>query len=548
MKRTQLFAKDLIFMTIMNKPQIFINQAGYAPNTDKKAYLPFKADSFTVEDENGNIVFSGIPSYFGFDEASGDEVYTADFSALNEQGRYRVKADEKSSALFEIGDVYKDVCRDTIRAFYYLRCGCGLDREHAGDYEHKPCHTGDAVLWEDHSVKKDVTGGWHDAGDYGRYVTAGAVALAHLLYAYKMFPDAYKNIRTNIPDSCEMPDLLTECKIELLWIMKMQNEQGGVYHKATTKGHAPFIMPEEDVSQMYLLPVSSMAAADTAAVLALASGIYREFDNSFADELQSCAKRSYSWLEANPDFIFINPPECTTGSYGERGDKDNRFWAASEMYALTGEEKYHNDIVRILDENIWLTGLGYGDTGGLGSLAYILSAQKKDDILLKKILNAYEHRANELASFSDNCGYGTALRPNEYCWGSNMNVFKAGMTFIIAAEFCGRKEFINYAIRQADYILGANPLGISYLSGTGEYCINFPHLRPAAADGIEKCHEGMISGGPNRYLSDPDASKHIPENTPPMKCFADVTECYSLNEITIYWNSPAVFLFGYLSK
>ncbi|MBQ8826775.1 MAG: glycoside hydrolase family 9 protein [Oscillospiraceae bacterium] len=535
-------------MTNINKPRIFLNQAGFAPNADKTAYLPFKADSFTVEDENGNTVFTGIPSFYGFDEASGDEVCTADFSSLKEKGRYRVRADGKCSAVFAVGDVYKDVCRDAMRAFYYLRCGCGLDRKHAGDYEHKPCHTADAVLWEDNSVSREVTGGWHDAGDYGRYVTAGAVALAHMLYAYKMFPDAYKSIRTNIPDSCEMPDLLTECRTELLWIMKMQNEQGGVYHKATTKGHAPFIMPEEDISQMYLLPVSSMATADTAAVLALASGIYKEFDSGFADKLKRCAERSYSWLEANPDFVFNNPPECTTGGYGERDDTDNRFWAASEMYALTGEEKYHSDIARLMESSFRLTGLGYGDTGGFGSLAYILSGQKKDEALQKKFLKAYEYRAKELAELSDSCGYGTALRLNEYCWGSNMIVLKAGMSFVIAAELCGKKEYIPYAVKQADYILGANALGISYLSGTGEYSINYPHLRPAAADGIEKCHEGMISGGPNSRPSDEDAVRLIPDGTPPMKCFADVTECYSLNEITIYWNSPAVFLFGYLSK
>lgn len=535
-------------MTNINKPQIFLNQAGYLPESKKAAYLPFKADKFTVETENGTAVLTGTTEFYGYDEISGDELYTADFTSLTEKGRYRIKADGKASALFETGNVYKDVCRDTMRAFYYLRCGCGLDRKHAGDYEHKPCHTADAVLWEDNSVKKEVTGGWHDAGDYGRYVTAGAVALAHMLYAYKMFPEAYKDIKTNIPDSCEMPDLLTECKVELLWIMKMQNGQGGVYHKATTKGHAPFIMPEDDPMQMYLLPVSSMATADTAAVLALASDVYREFDSDFADKLRSCAELSYNWLEANPDYLFNNPKECTTGGYGERDDRDNRFWAACEMYSLTGEQKYHDHIIKYLESDIWLSGLGYGDTGGFGSLAYILTKQRKDEALLKKFLRAYEYRAKELASYSDECGYKTALRENEYCWGSNMIVLKAGMSFIIAAELCGKKEYIPYAVKQADYILGANPLGISYLSGTGEYSINYPHLRPAAADGIEKCHEGMISGGPNRYRSDADASKLIPEGTPPAKCFADVTECYSLNEITIYWNSPAVFLFGYLSK
>ncbi len=528
-------------------PDIYVNQAGYITNSGKTAVIPFEAGDFTIETAEGTAVYSGKTVHFGLDEASGDDVYTADFSAVTEQGRYRIKAGGRYSAYFEINDsVYENVCRDTMRAFYYLRCGCGLDESHAGAYAHKPCHTEKAVLWEDNSASADVTGGWHDAGDYGRYVTAGAVALAHMLYAYKMFPSAYKNIRTNIPDSCEMPDILTECKVELLWIMKMQREDGGVYHKATTKGHAAFVMPEEDVSQMYILPVSSMATADTAAVCALAAGIYRKFDAGFAEKLEHCALKAYGWLKNNPDYLFDSPKECTTGGYGERDDRDNRFWAAAEFYALTGEKSYHDDMVCLLENEFSRTALGYGDVGGLGALACIISG--KDPELCEKFKEEYVSGAEELAEKSRSCGYGTALLPREYGWGSNMNVLKAGMTFVIAAELCGRTEFISYAVKQADYILGLNAMGISYLSGTGDYSINYPHYRPAAADGIEKCHEGMISGGPNGYPCDEDAVRLIKKGTPPMKCFADVTGCYSLNEITIYWNSPAVFLFGFLLK
>lgn len=529
------------------KPDIFLNQAGYNLNSVKTAYMPFSAEAFTVEDMDGNAVFTGKTEHFGYDEPSGDDVYTADFSSLCREGTFRVKADGKYSARFCIGNIYKDICRDTLRAFYYLRCGYGLDRKHAGEFEHPPCHTEKAVLWEDNSVTADVCGGWHDAGDYGRYVTAGAAALGHLLYAYRMFPQAFSDIRTNIPDSCDMPDLLTECKTELLWIMKMQNSEGGVYHKATTKGHAPFVMPQDDTAQMYILPVSSMATADAAAVCALASGIYKDFDKDFSEKLKACAEKAYGWLKNNPDYYFDPPKECTTGSYGERDDKDNRFWAAAEMYSLTGEKSYHDDMLEYLQYDFNLTALGYGDTAGFGTLSYILTEQEQDSELAEKFRQAYIGKAEYFKENSEKCGYGTALAPKEYYWGSNMNVLKAGMTFIIAAELCGRKDFISYAVKQADYISGANALGISFISGIGEYCINNPHLRPAAADGIEKCHEGMISGGPNKRPSDPDAVRLISEGTPPMKCYADVTECYSLNEITIYWNSPGVFLFGYLS-
>ena len=99
--------------------------------------------------------------------------------------------------------------------------------------------------------------------------------------------------------------------------------------------------------------------------------------------------------------------------------------------------------------------------------------------------------------------------------------------------------------RHLHYLLGANALGISYVTGVGEFRCNYPHLRPAFADRIEECIPGMVAGGPNRHLSDPFAKQIIPEGTAPMKCYADDTASYSLNEITIYWNSPAVFVLAY---
>ena len=528
---------------------IFVNQAGYRPEDKKTAAMPFPCDSFYVVNKDGEVVFSGNTTHYGADEFSGDDVYTGDFSALEQSGSYRIKAGEKSSALFEIrDDVYDSVLKSTMKAFYFLRCGDGLCEKHAGVYKHGECHTGKAVLWEDNNVSLDVTGGWHDAGDYGRYVTAGACALAHLLNAYLMFPKLEKLV-LDIPESGNgVPDILNECRIELEWILKMQRADGGVYHKATTKMHAPFVMPEDDKAQMYVFPVSSMATADTAAICALASRIYA-FDKEFSERLSKAAHLSYQWLENNPDFLgFKNPEGCNTGPYGEWEDKSNRFWAAAEMYVLTGKEKYHNDMKAQLENDFFLAGLGYGDVGGFGAVSYLRFAENKDERIAKRLADTFIYKARELAQTADNCGYGAAMKENDYHWGSNMDLLKHGMTFIIADYITGENKYRDYAARQADYLLGTNALGISYVTGTGEYRCNYPHLRPAYADGIEECIPGMVSGGPNRFPGDPDAKILIPEGTPPMKCFADDVGCYSLNEITIYWNSPAVFLFGYLCE
>ena len=526
---------------------IFVDQAGYCRDSVKKAVIPFECDSFAITDINGITRYSGKPVSAGYDEASGDNVWLADFSAFTETGSYCVKAGGKASAMFEIGDdAYGDVFAKTSKAFYYLRCGCGLDERYAGVWHHGRCHTGPAKLWDDRSVTLDVTGGWHDAGDYGRYVTAGACAAAHLLYAYKLFPEAFEKQKLGIPEN-GMPDILSEVRYELEWLLKMQDSEGGAYHKATTAMHAPFVMPEDDTEDMFVFPVSSMATADLAAVCALASGIYNVYDKAFAEKLLRTAEKSIGWLDRHQEFIgFANPEGCNTGGYGERDDHSNRFWAYSEMYALTGDLKYHDSLVSALKDDFPLTALGYGEVGGLGSLAYVLCKQGKDVHLEYRLKNMFRRHADEMKKRSDECGYGIAMEPDEDCWGSNMGLMTKAMIFAVTDVLFGDHTCREYALRHLHCLLGANALGICYVTGVGEFRCNYPHLRPAFADGIEECIPGMVAGGPNRYLSDPFAKSMIPEGTPPMKCYADDTACYSLNEITIYWNSPVVFTLAYI--
>ncbi len=532
------------------KDRIYITQSGFLPDGRKSAILPFPADSFSVKAADGLEVYRGNAERFGFDSLSGDTVYFADFSEFSEVGDYYIEANGARSEFFTIGgSVYAKPLELTSKAFYYLRCGCGLDEKHAGVYTHAPCHTSDAVLWEDRSVSISVSGGWHDAGDYGRYVTAGAVSVAHLLYALILYPNTMKKLSLNIPESGgHLPDILAECRYELDWLLKMQRGDGAVYHKLTTAGHAPFVMPEEDKAQLYVLPVSSMATADFAAVCALAARVFRSYDKEYSEKLLSAAAKTYSWLEANREFIpFENPEGCTTGGYGEWADTDNRFWAACEMYAATADEKFCNDIMRYAD--IPLTALGYGSVGGLGALAYLTcDHENRDNSFVSRLSAEFLENAELLKSTADSCGYGAAMDEKSYCWGSNMNLMKHGMIFAIADTVLGKPEYSEYAKLQAEVLLGRNALGISYITGIGGYRCNYPHLRPSSADGIEECIPGMVAGGPNRYPGDEAAKEAIPVGTPPMKCYADIEGAYSLNEITIYWNSPAVFVFAYLEE
>ena len=162
---------------------VHVNQVGYYPTEQKTAVLT-KGTSYELCDaRTGDVVFSGSLSPYRLDGASGDEASIADFSEFQAEGSYYIVNDEGGiSCRFEIKkDLYTVLQRDVLKAFYFQRCGCELEEQYAGIFKHKPCHTKPVMELEDKSVKRIINGGWHDAGDYGRYSTAAACALGHML-------------------------------------------------------------------------------------------------------------------------------------------------------------------------------------------------------------------------------------------------------------------------------------------------------------------------------------------------------------------------------
>ncbi len=545
----------------MNK--IFVNQVGFMPNAEKKAVLNFGAADFQVIDANGESVLKGEATHFGTDEISGEDTYIADFSAIKNQGMYKILAGDVSSASFFVGEnAFDKLMKDVCKCFYYLRCGHGLDKKYAGKYYHEPCHVSKATVYGEDVPAVDVCGGWHDAGDFGRYSTAGAVAVAHLLYAVRFFPKLLE-VEFDIPKvSCEkglLPDILAEVKVELDFLMKMQREDGSVWHKVTTFSHAPFIMPEDDKEELFLFNVSSLATADIAAVFALANTVYGAYDKEYAKLLLERSLKAYKWLESNNDAVlFKNAEGSNTGEYPENEDNSNRFWAAAALFEATGEKKYYQDalkqkpFIEAYDKgdafkeytgNIF-TCFGWADVAGLGALSLIL----KDEVseLYEFVKQALIEEANRLVKNSSENGFGLCMKKENFIWGSNMELLKYLMVLTVANKLEPKAEFVNTLTAGLNYLLGCNSMDVSYVTGNGEKAFKNPHLRPTFAAKLD-AWPGLVSGGPNTGLQD-ERAQELPKDTAPMKCYIDHVDCYSLNEITIYWNSPLVFVLAGLLK
>ncbi|QUL57275.1 glycoside hydrolase family 9 protein [Paenibacillus tritici] len=527
---------------------ITVNQAGYPSRGEKLAKFTGETSRYQVIDAaTGNVVYTGQTGTYVEDKSSGCRVHTGDFSALTSPGKYRIEgaAGERSAAFVIADKPYYELQQGLLKAFYYYRCGAQLDGEYAGAWGHKACHLAEGTVIGQPELKRDSSGGWHDAGDYGKYSGPGAKAVADLLLAWELYPAAFAGVHTLPESDGVMPDILLECRVELDWLFKMQETgSGGVYHKLTTQ-HFPGldVMPEEDTAELYFSPVSATATGDFAGVMAMAARIYQPFDEAYAARCLEAARTAWSWLTAHPHVPgFTNPPGITTGEYGDEVDSDERFWAAAELFRTTGDESYHSAARELAKLSFPKYSLGWGDMGGYGTLAYLLQGEAgTDPSLYAKLREGLLAEAARLLRQSREDGYRISLLEEDYIWGSNMLVMNNAMLLLMAEHVSGEPEYAACALDHLHYLLGRNVLGISYVSGFGEHAVRHPHHRPSVGDHVLDPVPGLVAGGPDRGLHDEYVREHL-QGKPAAQCYADHEDSYSTNEVTIYWNSPAVFV------
>lgn len=520
---------------------IITNQVGYKCDSKKTAVFR-NADNeskFSVVNADTNqVVYTGDLSDGINNTSAGETNKTGDFSSVTQPGKYYITCGNlDNSYTFEISDsVYSNLLDDSVRMLYLQRCGEAVTDS---DFGHPTCHTGMATVYGTND-KINVSGGWHDAGDYGRYIVPAAKTIADLLYAYEANPELYGD-NIGIPQSGNgTPDILDEARYELEWMMKMQRADGAVYHKVTCENFPGYVSPEKETAPLIVTPVSTTATADFCASMALAYEFYKDIDVNFANDCLERAERAWSFLEANPDLIFKNPEDITTGDYGDISDRDERYWAAAQLYRATGNSKYET----ALSEMYVLKGLDWSTVGDYGNLA-ILTAKNisKDSAIYTNAKDTIISQADSFVRISSNSPYGVAL--TKFNWGSNMTVANAGIILGAAYKATGDSSYLDAANAQLNYLLGTNPVGECFFTGYGTVSPENPHHRPSMTAG--KAMKGMLVGGVNQNLED-SAAKAYCQDLPNAKRYVDNAESYSTNEITIYWNSPLTYLVSLTSN
>ncbi|HEY2861517.1 MAG TPA: glycoside hydrolase family 9 protein [Terracidiphilus sp.] len=532
---------------------IALNQLGFRPKLAKRAAVVLEGArggsgaSFKVVDAaSGAVRHEGKLGSPALDAASGDTIAAADFTALTAPGKYRLEVCGKQSDTFSIGDdVYGAALRLTMRGYTGQRCGCNVDL--GNGYRHDACHMDGAYhATSGRSGKLANAGGWHDAGDYGRYVVNSGISTGTLLWAWELYPDAVRNLKLDIPESGgPIPDYLAEIRWNLNWMLSLQDTDGGLWHKQTSERFCGFIMPEKDTITSYVIGTgaepykSTGASADFAAVMAIASRCFRPFDAAFADRCLAAARKAWSWAIANPKVIFRNPKSISTGEYGDRNCDDEILWASAELFRTTGDADYEHAFLAGLPDMMAIDAATWGSVAPMAYWAYCL-AEKGSRFMKPGLMEATEEAAAMRIARAAQNGYGNTMRLNDYRWGSNSAAANDSLLLLMAHRFKANGAAVDAALANLHYLVGCNCHGVSWVTQLGHRPFLRPHHRPSAADGIDAPWPGLLSGGPNAYGGDAVANK-MPKQ-PPMKMWVDDERAYSMNEICLNWNAPLVFL------
>lgn len=538
--------------------QIKVDQVGYLPDSRKLAFVTTQASTFEVKRvTDNNTVLKGDLSAASQDADTGDSVQIADFSKLKEQGTYYLDVPGVGrSWTFSIGpDVFSRAYYLAMRAFYGQRCGTSVDlgSEFAG-FKYPACHLkGEFHASSGKQGERNNVGGWHDAGDYGRYVVNSGISTGTVLWTWEIYGSKVKTITLNIPETGgATPDILSEARWNLEWMLKMQDADGGVWHKQTSEHFSGFVMPEDDNLPSVVVGTgqtpykSTCATADLAAVAAIAARVFSPFDANFAKQNLEAARKAWLWTEKFPNVIFRNPQGINTGEYGDSSCSDERLWAAAELWRTTGEKTYGDYVVKQYPDFRSTLDTpapeGWREVAAMGLWTYALGSGKSaDTTVVADIRKRTSQAAHAIVESTRRNPYHVSLRTKDYVWGSNGVVASYGMELLVANVLAPDPAFLESAFDNLHYLLGRNTFSLSWVTQVGDNPYRHPHHRPSGADNNAEPWPGLLSGGPNAGRQD-DVLKKLPTGVPPAKVYADDQGSYASNEIAINWQASLVFL------
>jgi endoglucanase len=240
--------------------------------------------------------------------------------------------------------------------FYLQRSGVAIDESRAPGYGRPPGHPGDASVgaWSGSEAERlypgwscpgrlDVSGGWYDAGDHGKYVTSGAMPAWQLLATVELV--RRRSARTGWWAQTEAR-LVEECRWQLDWLLRMQvpaglPHAGLAFHRLHRTKWAPLpCWPHSDPTTRVLHRPSTAAGLHLAAAAAHGARVLAD-DVVFARRLLDAATTAYTAAQGEPTLLAPDDEgACGGGPYAHADLAGDWAWAAAELWLATRDPAY----------------------------------------------------------------------------------------------------------------------------------------------------------------------------------------------------------------
>lgn len=565
-------------------PNVRVNQVGHLPDGPKNATVVTEADSplpWELTDADGRAVAEGETEPHGVDDTSDENVHTIDFSEVTEVGEgYTLTVDEETSHPFAIDpDLYGDLATDSLSFYYPQRSGIEIDEEIAPGYEREAGHVGVLPNQGDIEVAchpstpcdytLDVSGGWYDAGDHGKYVVNGGISVHQIMSIHERAltaptgdPDRVADSTLRIPETDNgVPDVLDEARWEMEFLMSMQVPEGEAlagmaHHKVHDESWTALpMMPADDPEARYLHPPSTAATLNLAATGAQCARVFEEYDADFAAACLATAETAWEAAVAHPE-EYATGGDDGGGPYDDDDVTDEFYWAAAELYLTTGEEGYgdhvsayelHNDAEIFLSESF-----DWRYTAPLGLMQ--LATLSEDTPDAEETRATVVEGADQYLANVEEHPYGLSYAPSGgvFAWGSNNLVLNNLVVVAVAHDLTGAEHYRDAVLQGMDYVLGRNALNQSYVTGHGTNDVVNQHSRWYANQfdpSLPNPPDGTLAGGPNSDEStwDPTTQANL-SGCAPQFCFLDHIDSYATNELTINWNSTLAWVSAFVAE
>ena len=500
---------------------------------DKCAICTVYGRIFSVVDvRTGAYVYEGRLSEPFSDKESGDVVRTADFSDFNVQGRYFIKIGLRRSESFDIAPYPYRVLRDkAMDAIYMSRCGNEVTCEGLEFMSHRACHSDKIPV---SGALRDMTGGWHTGGDYSRNVPQSCLVIADMIYSLRVFPDAF--------DSGLRKRMEAECLYGLEFLMKMQDDDGGVFEEIVTDADVSE-RPENDTAAYRISRKITLATLRFSSVCALAAG-YFSADTPLSRQLAAASQMAWMYAVETPEYEYYK------GRFGDISDEpggvyllaSDFMWTICEQYALTGGSRFE-EMIEKKYRGCLFSGFGDHFSGGYAALAYLLTDKPKKDYIMSFIRMRWTYRGDRLWIARCSSGYHCCSSAGgDFHYGSNArilgNIRMAELAFLIT----GDRRYLTVSTDNLAYLMGVNPIGMAFMTDNRNgFCRNPAHIASMSIED-DMCLPGLMVCGADQERSDAYLKWNVEVGTPPAKCYADSPFTFRANEPGLHITAPIFFI------